>query len=71
MPETVMDLWINGSYFHDDAEKARRLDELAKLPMSRWLFINGVVSASNVIFYVDHLIRIALRDGHVSDTPVR
>jgi hypothetical protein len=71
MPETVMDLWINGSYFHADEEKVRRLEQLAKVPMSRWLFINAVAGATKVIFYVDHLIGIALRDCLVSDSTVR
>jgi hypothetical protein len=28
--EYVLDLWINGHYFHDDLEKAAKLEELAK-----------------------------------------
>ncbi len=70
-PEAVMDLWINGWYFHEDEDKRQRLDALAKVPMTRWLFLNAVVDASNVVFYADHLIGVALRDDHVSKTPVR
>jgi hypothetical protein len=70
-PELVLDLWINGWYFHNDASKRRRLDALTRVPMSRWLFINAVVSATKVILYVGHVVKIALREGLVSATPIR
>jgi hypothetical protein len=70
-PETILDLWINGWYFHDDTDKRRRLEAFAKGPMSRWLFLNSIVGATEVILYSGHVLKIALREGLVSDTPVR
>jgi hypothetical protein len=67
-PETIMDLWINGWYFHDDVEKRRKLEALA---VSQWLFIDSVVGATKVVLYVGHVLKIALREGLVSDRPVR
>jgi hypothetical protein len=70
-PETIMDLWINGWYFHDDVEKRRKLEALGDVPASRWLFIDSVVSATKVVLYVGHVLKIALREGLVSDSAVR
>jgi hypothetical protein len=70
-PELVLDLWINGYYFHADPEKARRLEALSTVPLSRWLFINVLVTATKLLFYAGHMIKIALRDGLVSETPIR
>jgi hypothetical protein len=66
-----MDLWINGWYFHDDVEKRRKLEALADVPVSQWLFIDSVVGATKVVLYVGHVLKIALREGLVSDRPVR
>ena len=70
-PELVMDLWINGGYFHDDLEKDGRLQELVRVPMSRWLFLDSVVTASKVIRLAGRVVKVALREGMVSPTPVR
>lgn len=70
-PEMILDLWINGWYFHNDSDKRRKLDALAPMPMSRWLFIDAVVSATKVILYSGHVLKIALREGLVSDARVR
>ena len=70
-PEHVLDLWINGYYFHDDPEKARKLEALSNVPLSRWLFINVLVRATQLLLYAAHLVKIALRDGLISETSVR
>lgn len=70
-PEEFMDLWINGEYFHDDPEKRARLEALAGVPLSRWMFLSALVDATNLVFYLGNMLRLALRDGHVSDDPVR
>ncbi len=70
-PEHVLDLWINGYYFHDDLEKARKLEALSNVPLSRWLFINVLVTATQLLLYSAHVVKVALRDGLVSETPVR
>jgi hypothetical protein len=70
-PETIMDLWIDGYYFHDDPEKRRKLDALAMVPTSRWFFIDSVLTATHVILSSGHVLKVALREGLVSETPVR
>lgn len=70
-PERVLDLWINGYYFHEDREKARKLAAFSNVPLSRWLFINVLVRATQLLLYSAHLIKIALRDGLVSENPIR
>jgi hypothetical protein len=70
-PEHVLDLWINGYYFHDDLEKARKLEALSRVPLSRWLFINVLVKATQILIYVAHHIKIALREGLIADSAIR
>src|SRR5262249_13833321 len=57
-PEYVTDLWINGYYFHDDAEKITVLKSL--LPHERMLvknqFLNVVVDATRQVFYVGNVV---------------
>lgn len=61
-----IDLWINGHYFHDDTTKERQLREMARVPLSRWHFLNAVVDSSNVLFGVAYWIKVALREGSVT-----
>jgi hypothetical protein len=67
----VIDLWINGYYFHRDAEKRRRLEALAQLPLTRFHFLDAVVSASKVIFFTGQWLKAALRDGLISEHRIR
>ncbi len=66
-PEYVMDLWINGHYFHSDPEKAsalRRLLPDEKL-LTRHRFLDLLVDATRQVLYVGHVITVALREGLV------
>jgi hypothetical protein len=69
--ETIVDLWINGYYFHDDPDKARRLEALAQVPLARFHFINAVVGTANLINWLAGFCRIVLREGLLLDRPVR
>jgi hypothetical protein len=62
-PETVLDLWINGHYFHNDTRKAKALDRLGIPVVSRFIFLNVLVDTTNVIFYAGDAVRAALREG--------
>lgn len=70
-PEDVLDCWINGYYFHDDPAKARRLQALSKVPLTRFLFISALVKATQILLYAANVIKISLREGLVSENPVR
>ena len=66
-PEEVLNLWINGWYFHDDEEKLRRLKLLIpeQRIFARWLFLDFIAEATRQIFYVENVITVALREGLV------
>jgi hypothetical protein len=70
-PERIMDLWINGSYFHDEPDKRRQLEALSPAGFPHWLFINAVVTTSQLVIYFGHVFKIVLREGLVSDAPGR
>ena len=64
-PERIMDLWINGIYFHNDRRKAQainRLDSLHRL-FSRHAFLNFVISATNYVVFLAQVIVLARREG--------
>lgn len=64
-PETVMDLWINGLYFHNDSRKEaaiERLDPLGRL-ISRHAFLNQVITASNYVLFLAQVIIFTRRQG--------
>lgn len=61
-----MDLWINGYYFHNDTSKLEELKRIWPAPLARFLFMQMVVEATRQVFYVSHVVRIALRDGLVA-----
>lgn len=64
-PEEVLDLWINGRYFHNDSRKAAAIDALD--PMSRvfvrHLFLDVLVEATRYVIFLANVIVIARRDG--------
>jgi hypothetical protein len=70
-PEHLIDLWINGYYFHEDPAKRAKLEWLSQVPMSRWLFINVLVRSTQILIFTAHAIKIALREGLVADAAVR
>jgi hypothetical protein len=64
-PEEVMDLWINGQYFHNDKRKEQaiaRLDPLNRL-FSRHLFLNHVITATNYVLFLGQVIVVGRRQG--------
>jgi hypothetical protein len=70
-PEDVLDCWINGYYFHDDPAKARKLEALSRVPLTRFLFIGVLVKATQILIYAANIIKISLREGLVSEVPIR
>ena len=64
-PELILDLWINGRYFHNDERKAAAIDALD--PMStvfvRHVFLDVLVEATRYIIFLANVIVIAQRDG--------
>lgn len=68
-PEYVIDLWINGWYFHNDIEKLTKLQRL--LPHEHMLvrqhFLSSLLEATWHVLYVAHIVTVALRDGLVSN----
>ena len=52
-PEQVMDLWINGSIFHNDRRKEEALDRLNPLHrlISKHAFLNHVITASQYVVF--------------------
>jgi len=64
-PEEIMDLWLNGGYFHNDRRKEEaleRLDPLHKLFL-RNAFLNHVITATNYIMFLAQVIVVARRQG--------
>lgn len=70
-PENLLDLWINGYYFHSEPEKARKLEALAKVNLTRWLFINVLVRASQLVLLTAQILKVSLRENLVADRPIR
>lgn len=68
-PEKVADLWINGYYFHDDPAKREFLDRLGLWEpwVIRMHFMTFVTDVTEMVLYVGHVVRIALKDGLVDD----
>jgi hypothetical protein len=67
-PELVLDLWINGQYFHNDERKQaelRRLDPLATV-FVRQLFLDFLVDTTRYIQFLASAIVVARRDGLLS-----
>jgi hypothetical protein len=63
--EYVLDLWINGYYFHNDSDKAAELRRLLtdQLPLVRMQFLTILTSLTHIILYVGNVIRYGFREG--------
>lgn len=64
-PEHVLDLFVNGYYFHNDAAKRDLLNSLGPVGqfLARRQFLNLVVDGVRVIGAVSHVITSALEAG--------
>ena len=69
-PEHVSDLMINGYYFHNDSAYRGELDHMWPIgrEITKALFVDFVVNATNVVFYLDGAIRQCFRDGHLGES---
>lgn len=63
--EYVLDLWINGHYFHNDAAKADALRRLlgSDVHLFRFKFMESLASLTQVILYTGAVVEYALRAG--------
>lgn len=64
-PEELTDCWINGFYFHNDADQfnlLRRLVPHARL-LAQSFFLNHMMGATALVFFYAGNIKIALREG--------
>jgi hypothetical protein len=63
--EYVLDLWINGYYFHNDIYKAAELRRLLtnQLPLVRMQFLTILTDLTRIILYVGNVIRYGFREG--------
>lgn len=66
-PEYVLDLFINGHYFHNDSQKSAELKSygVPDILLVRNQFLNFLVAATMVIIRTRHILHAALRDGVV------
>jgi hypothetical protein len=65
-PERVVDLMINGSYFHSsDLDLQRELAALdpQRRMLVRWVFLNYVIDASRQVLYLARVVKGCLRKG--------
>jgi len=64
-PEEVLDLWINGRYFHNDTRKAAAIDALD--PVSsifvRHVFLDVLIEATKYFTFLADVIVISRRAG--------
>jgi len=70
--EYVLDLWLNGYYFHNDADKAaelRRYMANHDMPLVRMQFLSSLSSLTQIVFYVGSVVNYGLRQGlfHIPD----
>jgi hypothetical protein len=72
-PEQLLDLWINGRYFHDDDAKQRELARLeAAEPMARLArhaMLDLVIEATKYLRFLRDLIRHAEATGALPSAP--
>lgn len=63
--EYMLDLWINGYYFHNDAEKAAKLDELTKgsIPFTRMQLFVTLPGLTGIIMGAGEGIAKCLKEG--------
>lgn len=64
-PKLLLDLWINGVYFHNDLAKRRELERLLPYPvlMARHRFLMHIFAVQGHISYIGSLINHARREG--------
>jgi len=63
--EFVLDLWINGHYFHNDADKAAELRRLLgdSIPLVRMKFLDCLAAFTQIILYVGAVVEYGLREN--------
>ena len=63
--EYLLDLWINGVYFHNDGHKAAELHRLigASFPLVKTKFLETLATLTQVIYYVTSVVEFGVREG--------
>jgi hypothetical protein len=63
--EYVLDLWINGHYFHSDSDKAVELHRLMtdQIPLVRMQFMDVLPRLTEIIVYTANVVTYGLREG--------
>jgi hypothetical protein len=64
--EYVLDLWINGYYFHNDSNKTaelRRYIATQDLPLVRFQFLSALAALTDIILYLGAVVEYSLREG--------
>jgi hypothetical protein len=71
-PERAADLWMNGVFFHHDAEKEAELMSHTTLAsaMVRYLFLDFMHAVARVVVYTGNVIRQADSQGLIRDNPL-
>ncbi len=66
--EYVLDLWINGFYFHNDANKSEKLDELTKgqMPFTRMQLFSTLPGLVGVIIGLGQGVARCMSEGKFS-----
>ncbi len=64
-PEYIYDLWMNGRFFHHDADKRKELTDLPPLARHEvWKeFINYIIAATDHVIWLSHTMEKVIRDG--------
>jgi hypothetical protein len=63
-PEELADLWINGYYFHNDADKYDQLENLFdNLAPAKVNFLTFLINATREIDHLGHLIAEGMKDN--------
>ena len=64
--EYVLDLWINGYYFHNDVDKAAKLAELTKgwIPLTRMQLFAAIPGLTRIIIEAEQIIVKCLKEGN-------
>lgn len=72
-PEFIIDLWVNGFYFHTDERKYKRLCKLVPYEklLTKYLFLDFMVEAIRQLIFTSNIIRHALSSGYISTNPLR
>jgi hypothetical protein len=67
-PEKVLDLWINGVYFHNDSAKREFLNHIAphQKMLLRQVFLNALADGARQVLFVNHIIKSAIKDGLIT-----